>query len=118
MSRVYLLFAGVATAYIIVGVGPEERDLRRASGDTYEEYRRRVGMPVPGAGHAVDAGRPGPPLRTCTRSSGRCRTGTTPWPTPRRCSPPPWRWGGRSDLDPKLRELAYMKVVRMTGCHV
>jgi protein-S-isoprenylcysteine O-methyltransferase Ste14 len=42
-----LLFAGMTTAYILVGVLLEERDLRAAFGSTHEEYRRRVGMLVP-----------------------------------------------------------------------
>jgi protein-S-isoprenylcysteine O-methyltransferase Ste14 len=37
-------------AAIVVGVRLEERDLRRTSGGTYEEYRRRVGMLIPRIG--------------------------------------------------------------------
>jgi protein-S-isoprenylcysteine O-methyltransferase Ste14 len=50
MTWGHLLFAGMTTAYIVVGVRLEERDLRRAFGGTYEEYRRQVGMLVPRAG--------------------------------------------------------------------
>ena len=50
MTWGHLLFAGMTTAYVVVGVSLEERDLRRAFGDTYEEYRRRVGMLTPRVG--------------------------------------------------------------------
>lgn len=47
MTWGHLLFAGMTTAYIVVGVWLEERDLRRAFGETYDQYRRQVGMLVP-----------------------------------------------------------------------
>lgn len=47
MTWGHLLFAGMTTAYIFVGVFLEERDMTHAFGVTYEEYRRRVGMIVP-----------------------------------------------------------------------
>jgi protein-S-isoprenylcysteine O-methyltransferase Ste14 len=47
MTWGHLLFAGVTSAYILVGVRLEERDLQTAFGVTYDEYRRRVGMLVP-----------------------------------------------------------------------
>jgi protein-S-isoprenylcysteine O-methyltransferase Ste14 len=47
MTWGHLLFAGMTTAYIAVGVSLEERDLRAAFGDTYEDYRLRVPMLVP-----------------------------------------------------------------------
>ena len=50
MTWGHLLFAGMTTVYIFVGVFLEERDLSHAFGDTYEEYRRRVGMLVPRLG--------------------------------------------------------------------
>jgi protein-S-isoprenylcysteine O-methyltransferase Ste14 len=37
----------VTTAYILVAIQLEERDLLAAHGDDYENYRRRVPMLVP-----------------------------------------------------------------------
>jgi protein-S-isoprenylcysteine O-methyltransferase Ste14 len=50
MTGGHLLFAGMTTAYIVVGVRLEERDLRRAFGSTYEEYRGRVASIFPWVG--------------------------------------------------------------------
>jgi protein-S-isoprenylcysteine O-methyltransferase Ste14 len=50
MTWGHLLFAGMTTAYILVGVFLEERDLKHAFGGKYEEYRRQVGMLVPRIG--------------------------------------------------------------------
>jgi protein-S-isoprenylcysteine O-methyltransferase Ste14 len=47
MTWGHLLFAGMTTAYILVGVRLEERDLKTAFGVSYGEYRRQVGMLVP-----------------------------------------------------------------------
>ncbi|GAA2740042.1 isoprenylcysteine carboxylmethyltransferase family protein [Terrabacter aerolatus] len=48
MSAPHLLFAVAATAYVIVGITFEERDLRRTFGQDYEAYAARVPALVPG----------------------------------------------------------------------
>jgi protein-S-isoprenylcysteine O-methyltransferase Ste14 len=50
MTWGHSLFAGMTTAYILVGIRLEERDLRTALGSAYEEYREQVSMIVPWAG--------------------------------------------------------------------
>jgi len=47
MSAGRLLFATVTTAYILVGIFLEERDLVDVFGDDYRRYRQRVAMLVP-----------------------------------------------------------------------
>jgi protein-S-isoprenylcysteine O-methyltransferase Ste14 len=47
MSWGHLLFAAVTTAYVVIAVHLEERDLRAAFGTEYEEYQQRVSMLVP-----------------------------------------------------------------------
>jgi protein-S-isoprenylcysteine O-methyltransferase Ste14 len=47
MTIGHLLFAAVTTAYILVGILLEERDLVDLFGDDYRRYRERVSMLVP-----------------------------------------------------------------------
>jgi methanethiol S-methyltransferase len=47
MTFGHLLFAAVTTAYIMVGIMLEERDLLEIFGDEYRHYRQRVSMLIP-----------------------------------------------------------------------
>ncbi len=50
MTAGHLLFAAAASAYILVGVTLEERDLERELGDVYVDYAERVPALVPARG--------------------------------------------------------------------
>ena len=47
MTQGHLLFAAVTTAYILIGIMLEERDLTATFGDDYRRYRDRVWMLIP-----------------------------------------------------------------------
>jgi methanethiol S-methyltransferase len=47
MTIAHLVFAVVTTAYILVAIQLEERDLIQTYGQTYVDYRRRVPMLIP-----------------------------------------------------------------------
>jgi protein-S-isoprenylcysteine O-methyltransferase Ste14 len=52
MTVTHLVFAVMTTAYILVAIRFEERDLVDALGDDYASYRRRVPMLIPRFGRA------------------------------------------------------------------
>jgi protein-S-isoprenylcysteine O-methyltransferase Ste14 len=58
MTVGHLLFAAVTTAYILVGIWLEERDLVAMFGDDYRRYRERVAMLIPSMGRAERAAAP------------------------------------------------------------
>ncbi len=47
MSMGHLLFAVATTVYVFIGIFLEERDTRRALGESYERYRRETSLIVP-----------------------------------------------------------------------
>jgi protein-S-isoprenylcysteine O-methyltransferase Ste14 len=51
MTGGHLLFDAVTTAYILVGITLEERDMIALFGDQYRQYREQVAMLVPWPRH-------------------------------------------------------------------
>ena len=47
MTVGHLLFAGMITGYILIGIQLEERDLVKQFGDQYRRYRERASMLIP-----------------------------------------------------------------------
>ena len=47
MTVGHLLFAGMITGYILIGIQLEERDLVKQFGDQYRRYRQRAAMLIP-----------------------------------------------------------------------
>lgn len=66
MTAAHLTFAIMTTAYILVAIQLEERDLVAEHGAAYESYRRRVPMLVPGTGGRA----PNPPARESVEPAG------------------------------------------------
>jgi protein-S-isoprenylcysteine O-methyltransferase Ste14 len=55
MTFGHLLFAGVITGYILIGIQLEERDLIQQFGDQYRRYRQRASMLIPLPGRKYTA---------------------------------------------------------------
>lgn len=55
MTLAHLLFSVATTAYILIAIQLEERDLVREHGDSYEAYRRSVPMLIPFSRRRNDA---------------------------------------------------------------
>jgi protein-S-isoprenylcysteine O-methyltransferase Ste14 len=55
MSVTRLVFAAATTAYILIAIQFEEHDLAAEHGASYDEYKRRVPMIVPGVGGRGEA---------------------------------------------------------------
>jgi protein-S-isoprenylcysteine O-methyltransferase Ste14 len=55
MTTGHMLFAAVMTAYMLIAIQLEERNLVEAHGEKYAEYRRRTPMLIPGTRRAASA---------------------------------------------------------------
>ena len=67
-TAAHLLFAVMTTAYILVAIQLEERDLVALHGDRYVRYRQNVPMLIPGRG-ASSRDRADARMKTVTSSS-------------------------------------------------
>ena len=67
MTAGHLLFAATTTAYILVGIWFEERDLVAQFGDKYRRYRERAGMLIPRLGSQPAPMAPGSARRKALR---------------------------------------------------
>jgi protein-S-isoprenylcysteine O-methyltransferase Ste14 len=71
MTLSHLFFAAATTAYILLAIQFEERDLLRAHGRLYAEYRQRVSMILPWPSRPRAAGEqgalPAPPAASRAR---------------------------------------------------
>ena len=56
MTLAHLLFSVATTAYILMAIQFEERDLAREHGDAYHAYRRSVPMLIPFTRRRRDSG--------------------------------------------------------------